>query len=458
MRHQTNFITSPAMKKTPFLLIIALMLQFFFVNCSSDEPSINSIPNETESILSKSSRLRSIEEAAQIARDAIGMLDNGSSRSAVTRTFSPANVQTIESLNSRSGIDTLMYVFNFDDNMGYAVVAANKSFNPGLIAITENGNYQVGQKSNNPGINMFMENAEILVKDSLKPFDSIPTIPEEPNPELINYIIKTDTTTLADITPKYYLYWGQHYPEGLLCPNNVCGCAVTASLIAMATLEKPTQYTFNFSDGSQITEQINWKYVRRHKKSFLYETPYNNHSCVLLYDVHGIMSRVADDIYRKTNTHPIVTTYQTGLTLYEASTPVPDFENFFISLNMTENGFEFFTDEKIISWLNQGYAIIGKLNCESDSTTHALIVDGIKKYLMINAEWIKEYGKPWECTFEFWRKTETYYHLNWGWNGNDNGYFYNAIFKPDQIFERDPDTGSSYMGGNYYNLKLMKIK
>lgn len=45
-------------------------------------------------------------------------------------------------------------------------------------------------------------------------------------------------------------------------------------------------------------------------------------------------------------------------------------------------------------------------------------------------------------------------HMNWGWNGAYNGYFYPTNFHTDQAFEYDP--GSSYVGGpNYqYNLEM----
>ncbi len=443
-------------------LIIAFFLTLVTLSCSSDEPTIKSIQDDNETLLNPSSKLRSIEEAAQIARDAMGMLNDGSSRAGSIRTFSSNNVQTIISLNSRAENDTLLYVFNFDNEMGYAIVAANKSFNPALLAITENGNYQVGQDSDNPGMKMFMRSAMSIVKDSLKPIDSIPSISiDDPiNPELVQYRIGADTTYIADIHPKHYLYWGQHYPEGLLCPKIICGCVPTAALIAMATLGKPTVFTYKHEDGSETTESIPWLFVRKHKKSFLYQTQYDNHECsTLLIDAHGIMSRIARDVYINAHIELDSTCYDSGLVLYSAWTSPSNLANYFIERGMATNDFEGVSDEEFASWLNQGGITIGNIKEHYSSTkSHAIVVDGIVKYLVIYGEWIKEYMKPWVCTNEIWRKTETFYHINWGWNGCDNGYFYAGIYNPNKIVERDPDTGPSYVYTNYTSLTFLKIK
>ncbi len=74
---------------------------------------------------------RTYEEALIIAKNAAGMLDNNSNtRSNKSRTININSVQYIVNpSNSRSteSCDTLMYVFNYEDNSGFAIISANRA-------------------------------------------------------------------------------------------------------------------------------------------------------------------------------------------------------------------------------------------------------------------------------------------------------------------------------------------
>lgn len=441
-------------------LLHAVIGLFLVTSCETNEP-VNQVVADSENCYeSVESRTRTVAEAAAIVRDGIKMLDDESSR-AVSRTFTTLNVQTIVNGNSRSESDTLLYVFNFDADMGYAVVAADKSFNPALLAITEQGSYNVNQPSENPGLRMFMENALGWVKDSIVRDDLFD--PDDPNPELKQYKMGTDTTLVVKVVPKYYLKWGQHYPEGMLCPKNICGCGPTASLIAMAILNKPTEYKFKEDDGSERIEGINWQLIRTHTQSYYTKSQYGNHMCQSSIYSHRVMSEVVKDIYNNTHTRLDSTVSSYGVVLsYGASTSTLEIFNFFNKLGMAANDFENVDTETVISRFKNNYIAFAYIKTEPDENGHyfghGLILDGVKQYLMINGEWIKEYGKPWVCFNEFWRKTETYFHLNWGWNGSDNGYFFANVFNPSKTVERDPDTYPSYEATNYRYSKFMFLK
>ena len=102
----------------------------------------------------------------EIAQNSIQMLqdDEVDARSAApVRTLNLNNVKTVRKTVSRadgtvSDNDTLLYIFNFDDNQGFAVVSASRQTD-GLIAVTEAGNYDPAVPTGNPGFDMYMKMA-----------------------------------------------------------------------------------------------------------------------------------------------------------------------------------------------------------------------------------------------------------------------------------------------------------
>ena len=130
---------------------------------------IETLPIQAESetqLMKVQSKYRTYEEALAIAQDAISMLGKSSvTRSGNPRTIDIHNVQYIvntSSTRSDGKTDTLMYVFNYDDNAGFAVVSANRA-TEGLIAVTEQGNYVAGEETGNGGFDLYMDMAEEYV-------------------------------------------------------------------------------------------------------------------------------------------------------------------------------------------------------------------------------------------------------------------------------------------------------
>lgn len=433
-----------------FQIVIGMLL---ITSCESNEPNAHVVNNQINCNESTNGRIRTVIEAADIAREGIKMLDDESSRASV-RTFSPLNVQTVVEANSRSDADTLLYVFNFDADMGYAIVAANKSYNPALLAITERGSYNANQPTDNPGLKMFMENALNLVRDSIKQDDLFD--PDDPNPDLIQYKMGTDTTLVVNIIPKCYLRWGQYYPEGLLFPGHNCGCGPTAVLTAMGILKKPTEYKFVYEDGSEEIETIDWDDILLHRQSGWSENSSSLHLCRASENAHEMMAKIARDIYRQTR-------IETDTIAERTTTSTTGIFNFFNNFEMAVTQFGYSGTETVKSHLsNKHIGIVcaqTKPNEEGKYYGHIFILDGLKEYLFVNGEWIKEYGKPWECVNELWRRTDTYFHLNWGLDGCDNGYFYAFVFNPSKVVERDPNTSSSYINTDMtFKSLIMYVK
>ena len=134
------------------------------VACTNDDALEKTVDKEEMDLVQYDPNRRSYAEALEIAQNSIRMLqdENSTARSAEpVRTLDLKNgVKAVRQTVTRSNgtvsdNDTQLYIFNFDDNQGFAVVSASRQTD-GLIAVTEAGNYDPAVPTDNPGLDMYM--------------------------------------------------------------------------------------------------------------------------------------------------------------------------------------------------------------------------------------------------------------------------------------------------------------
>lgn len=113
---------------------------------------------------------RTIEEAIAIANDGIQMLERNKTRAEVgtKREIDEEQIKCITSEKTRGGstsTDTLMYIVNFEDEQGFAVVSANPA-TEGLLAVTEMGSYDEETVKQNEEFSIFMSLANEYVSST----------------------------------------------------------------------------------------------------------------------------------------------------------------------------------------------------------------------------------------------------------------------------------------------------
>ena len=156
-------------------LISVLSFALFITACSNqdsyDKEYFQTISN------SSGSDIRSYEEALAIAQASIPMLENSSTatRSVGTRRKIDLNDRKVFKLDAETKTransninDTLIYVFNFEDNAGFALVSASKNTN-GLLAIIEQGYCDPDTPSEIEGFEMFKMMAKDYVINASTP-------------------------------------------------------------------------------------------------------------------------------------------------------------------------------------------------------------------------------------------------------------------------------------------------
>ena len=419
--------------------------------CTNDEvlDGVNiEIPDES----TVSSKIRTYDEALQIAKDASAMLEDDGVKT------KSANVKRM--LDMSEGVkavvfprtkgatgaydsDTLMYVFNYEDNQGYVIVSANPA-TEGLIAVTESGHYDPAEDIENPGFKLYMELAKqriMLIKhpplDSTKLNDSL-LIDETdttsgggytPNPQFDQTKRVSEKVVTSRVYPVITKRWGQRNPEGWSCPNKISGCMNTAAFIIMSYFSYPSTLHLTYlEDAPTIT--IDWGRIHDHVKS--------GDTCNI--QTHNQISYICREIgYRSNSNYYNTDPKSTGTTSV-------NIKNALTGLGYNVSSSKTYSAGCLANPLEEGWKALmfAKIKDKASSSDdegdgHGWVVDGVYNYYIYTREYLMAGGTS---TWVLQSESTTYYkynHVNWGWNGLDNGYYSANTFDTYYISIRDYD-------------------
>lgn len=404
------------MKKTLFLTLLGIL-----ISCSNEDPYL---ANGSAKDCDESSCLRTTDEILDIATKAISMLDDNnsgaSSRSGSVRVINPENrvIPFGSSVKSRNDLQPLMYVVNFSDDMGFAVVSANKNA-PELIAVTEQGHYDVAEDDGNDAFTFYM-NSVASVLDSLP---SIPSKPFEPSPfqPVVYQKIITDTIWRVNTKKRVNVNWGQHTPEGNYCPNHYCGCSNTAAAMAMSYFRYPESITLKYVSGSPVCT-LDWEHLTTHTHTI------SASICNDIYDSHSQLAHLCRELgYRSDSQYKVD---GTGTTISNIKETLEG-----LGYNVSKHSDPKLGDMALAIGTKSSVLLVRGSDSETDKG-HMWVCDGAKFY-----DIKKRYYETTSMTFydpdglEGWTfkeqtlRTYSYNHFNWGWYGSKNGYFIEFDYK-----------------------------
>lgn len=386
-----------------------------------------------------------LAEVIRIAQEGAAMLGDAETRSAVGRRIDRSRISCKINPATRAGEsdDTLYYVVNYADNAGFAIVSANEEAPDGarLIAVTESGSYTAGEQTENEGFNMYMD----MVANSREIID-IPIIRDTlPGYDLGEEVIEDYYSDWTTVGPYIQVKWGQGkkdnniynplYPYNYFCytsSTQLCpaGCVTVAIAQIMSFYKKPSSYMVTWN-GTKVTRPINW-----------------NTLCSYVGGPNGMTwpSQVAEEIamlFREIGKRASMT-----YTPSSSSATILGARESFAGFGYDQNPEQAHNIAVIKSELNAGrpvcefaygYSVSGGTPIYGG---HAWAIDGYKSRIHYYKRYIAHNGLI-LSVLEERATTYNYLHMNWGYDGRNNGYFLNNVF--------DSLDGYDYDSDNYYH-------
>lgn len=408
--------------------------------CSETDNSMV-VPQQETTQSAPLTRLRSEREAIVAAiKTADKLYPKVSSRSA--RTI--ASIKAITSISSRSGdIDTLIYVVNFEDNGGYALISAPRAADE-VLAVVGVGAYDPEEGSDNPGLNFFLDAANDYVSTLAWTGDiggdTIPRLPTEDDMHDA-FLVKRDT--IAEYGGRHHIPddfgWGQGGIYGAYCSNKLAGCGPVAIATIMAYINSffyPTtemQYTFTGRDLD--SEVIDWPQIYKHRRightikewnskigdSVLVYYPSICHESSQ-YNVHKTIGRIMRQIGQIAGSN-----YDPKKGTGTDARKVPDALKRLLPTPITVGSLKNFNSVKVMQSIDRGLLYMS--GATSNNEGHAWVADGYY-YIKTNittATWDFDKKQWYGYKTETRERSLTYFH--WGWHGHDDGYYANNVFE-----------------------------
>jgi len=415
-------------------------------SCSNDEPMPKITENDAVTV-AESSHIRSVDEAIDLVTEHYGnIIGEHTSRTALNIDRSNVIVLGAKSASRSGAVDTSLYVVNFGDDSGFAVVTADKELTP-ILAMTDNGEITDINDIEIPGLKAFMQASMMYAigggnVPKPTPTDSL-TLPEEKQ-----FFVQIADTITFNHAPEVEVAWGQKWPLGYFCPNKTAGCVVTAAVQALSHFEYPKSISLNYPQKDRSTQSLHWPYIRNNvvcSSSYPYDI--NN---IAKLDDHLALARLCREMgYQISATY-----YEEGaLGPYEPASTSANLENLNTYLKhitpeieISSISYEAPNVPKMKRW---NVIIMGGMRTENSTSGHAWLIDGFKSKI----QHCKDYALEGKVAYDrngnpiipstlepFMEYDVTIYsmsHINWGWNGNFNGYYDVGVYNTSKCKEPD---------------------
>lgn len=428
--------------------------------CTNDESLVGIAKSDVVTSRPYDPNRRNYAEAVEIAKNSIKMLQEGSPLTRglnLVRTLDLKNgVKAIRQPVTRSNgsvstNDTLFYIFNFNDNQGFAVVSASRQTD-GLIAITELGSYDPTIPTGNPAFETYMQMAKAYVAHE----DKTPIEDEmggtRSGSEIRMYKPVYDTVFYQKIASRIAVRWGQRGRMGQYCPNGVAGCSNTAVAQIMSYFRYPSTLTLTYPGRDVNSMALDWAAMCNHVYTDCGEN--RDEADRQIGRLACQLGRLAGSMYysyEDTDSNSTGTrTLNIRTAIHSLGYNVSPVINYNYQLNA------YVTDP------DAGYPLAnllaaGKLiymrGSNSEDKGHAWVIDGCYYVKTLYRLMCSYDGMNWFVDKELGTYRTCYNHINWGINGAQNGYFNNNVFDMYKIFMEDPNINYLVSGQNvnFYN-------
>lgn len=394
--------------------------------CNSEEPMTP--PNQVNDVIGTNPYRVSLNEALKNADALLGELGEGETTRSAERKVE--SVEYFSRPGTRSlGGDTLLYLVNYADDAGFALLSADSRLRP-IYAISDEGSMSFSDTTYNKGLALFARGVEAEIT-SLPDSPSIPVdslIINPGNPDLVDPKVDTLRSVRDRVRPMLTTYqrnWNQIAPFNEYCFTDdgeqaLVGCTAVAAAQIMAYYNWPEQYggyTFDWDEINNGNIDMLARFLRLLGNSENLNISYGVNSSSAY---HGYYYRTFDNM---------------GYTYHST--------------------FQNFNESDVCAFLkgthSGGYSagpILVRGSYPNDAG-HAWVLDG---YLQYNLT-ILTGPTPVFST------DDVLYHCIWGWGDKNNGYYYWAKQQRfDELIETDRDDNplnNAWDFEYYYNIIYM---
>jgi hypothetical protein len=310
-----------------------------------------------------------------------------------------------------SDVDKLMYIANFEDNQGFAIVSADKRTTP-VLAIIDEGSLPVDAISeiDNPGFLIFMEFAVNLQLRQIEASKG-EVVATYASTSGLSDMVKTRATMLTNIPARLKTRWGQNcLPYNYYTPSHhPTGCVITACAQALSHFQTigSVSWSYNATSGYAV---LNWSQIIADSESTA-TADYGQlpNSTPVLFSSSDQVAHLMRFLGVSLNAD-----YSSSGTSANSGTAVSFLKNWCGLTSST--GLNSYNVNNVRNGLvNSNTSLVYTSACAKKKKVlgitvgytgcHAWILDGVQQiYYSAN-------------------DTRNYVHCNWGWNGLCDGFF-----------------------------------
>lgn len=398
--------------------IISLIAVASFVACAKNETSV--ADDAASVVINPFAKYRSYDDARAFAESALSLLGEDT-KSPIRRIASGECVTNSITKSDNDRRDTLFYVFNYADNEGFAIINANPGMEP-IIAVTEKGYYNDGESTGVPALDEYIN---VLKEKLLLRFDP---------PELYYWY---DYITICEtVNRNVGVRWGHRDIYGQYCPNGNAGCVATAMAQIMAYHLQPSSFiaSVDMDNDYDIDDvvSLNWSAIKNHVHTHtLPQTCSSVHT-----NIGALLREIGEQVFMDYDDDG-------------SYASVDDVPGAFFHFGYSTSSVLAVNNTMLKSALfNYGPVYMR-------GGGHAWVADGYKVYKYYYCRFERAVGDGSPVITEQTLISETYYtHINWGWDGDCNGYFGLGIYDIDDALSYDV---SHYNTGDDYNSDVKMI-
>ena len=409
------------------------------------------IPAEEESpvtISGSQSIQRSEDEAMAYAAEFLNIFPHKESRS-----LPDIKIHALTNKTSRSSAtaDTLLYIAQYGENQGYAIITGSRELSP-VLAYVEEGNFFDIENVNNGGFQMYMEAASDYVENSMRRASII----DQPiKPAFTDWTIHYNDT----IAPRLTVAWSQEYPEGYFCPNRLSGCAQTALAQILSYYELPTEIALTYPGHPVDKVTLDWSEIKKHSKSDpvdwsetnQYGIVSHNGSCSASEQAHMTIAYLCRELGHRNNavyTYKSENERSTGASIESVSKTASALRDQVGHKFKVAAIANYTTASFLLDRIKDGVVYM-RGSTTPNSGGHAWVADGGLRVGTVRTHVDYGMGLDGSDVVTVTENLEMLVHFNWGWGGYGNGYFSPEVFNPTQAESYDYQPSSTKMDFKY---------